>query len=156
MVGDELVEIGDEAPNFEAKDTNGKKVQLSDFRGKNVVLYFYPKDDTPGCTVEACKFRDDHLIYKKSGIEVVGVSLDDQISHQKFTNKFNLPFRLLSDENGKISKKYGTYGEKNFLGRKFFGIKRTTFLIDKKGVIKHIYRKVKVKEHSKEILEMFK
>ena len=156
MVDDIMVEIGEQAPSFEVKDTNGKKVKLSDFKGKNLVLYFYPKDDPPGCTIEACNFREDHLLYKKRGIEVLGVSLDNQKSHQKFTKKFNLPFRLLSDENASISKKYGTYVEKSFFGRKIFGIKRTTFLIDKIGKVKHIYRTVKVKEHSKEILEMFK
>jgi len=151
-----MVEIGEIAPDFEVKDTFGKNAKLSDYKGKNVVLYFYPKDDTPGCTIEACKFRDDHLEYKKRGIEVLGVSLDSKESHQKFTEKFNLPFRLLADVESDISKKYGVYGEKKFFGKKLKGIKRTTFLIDKEGKIKHVFRNVKVKEHSEEILEMFK
>jgi len=151
-----MVEVGQKAPVFKAKDTFGKKVMLSDFVGKNLVLYFYPRDNTPGCTIEACKFRDDYSVFKKKRIEILGVSMDSEESHQKFTKKFELPFRLLADLDGIISKKYGVLGEKTFFGRKFRGIKRTTFLIDKKGRIMKIFKNVKVKDHSKEILEIFK
>lgn len=156
MVGEFVLKEGDKAPDFELKDSFGKTVKLSDFFGKNVVLYFYPRDNTPGCTIEACGFRDDFSVYKKNNIEVLGVSLDDEKSHQKFVEKFGLPFRLLCDVEAVVSKKYGVFGEKSFLGKKFFGLKRSTFLIDKKGVLLRVFWNVKVKGHSKEIIELFK
>src|SRR3989344_4603555 len=148
-----MLKIGDRAPNFELKDTNGKIVKLSKLKGKEIILYFYPKDLTPGCTTEACNFKDDFEIYKKKGVLIYGVSLDDESMHKKFTEKYNLPFPLLSDVDKKISKTYGVYGKKNFLGKAFMGINRTTFIINKKGFIKHIFRSVNPKDHSKEILE---
>ena len=148
------LKIGDRAPDFELNDTNGKKVKLSSFKGKKVVLYFYPKDMTSGCTIEACNFRDDYSKYKKANIEILGISADDENSHRKFTDKYNLPFRLLCDVDKMVCKKYGVWGEKNFLGKKFFVIKRTTFLIDERGKIIHIFPHVSVNDHNKEIIEM--
>ena len=146
---------GDKAPEFAATDAEGKKVRLKDLRGKKVVLYFYPKDDTPGCTKEACSFRDSFARFKKRGIQVLGVSLDSETSHQKFARKFDLPFRLLADTDRAISESYGTYGEKKFMGRTYMGVLRTTFLIDEKGKIKKIFEKVKPEDHASEVLEAF-
>ncbi|MBI2597958.1 MAG: thioredoxin-dependent thiol peroxidase [Candidatus Diapherotrites archaeon] len=150
-----MVEVGETAPDFELADSFGKKVRLSDFFGQNVVLYFYPKDDTPGCTIEACSFRDDFETYKKNGIEILGVSLDGEESHQKFSKKYGLPFKLLSDTDAKVSKAFGVFGKKNFFGKKSMGIKRTTFLIGKTGKIMRIFSSVNVNGHSREILEIF-
>ncbi len=147
-----MLKIGDKAPDFELRDTNGNLVRLSKLKGKEIVLYFYPKDLTPGCTVEACNFRDDYDDYNKKGVLVFGVSLDNEEKHKKFTEKHDLPFPLLSDTEIKVSKAYGVYGEKSFLGKKYFGINRTTFVIDKKGFIKHVFEKVNPKNHSKEVL----
>jgi len=149
-----MLKIGDKAPDFELRDTNGNLVRLSKLKGKEIVLYFYPKDLTPGCTVEACNFRDDYNDYNKKGVLVFGVSLDNEERHKKFTEKYDLPFPLLSDAEIKVSKAYGVYGEKSFLGKKYFGINRTTFVIDKKGFIKHVFEKVNPKNHSKEVLEI--
>ena len=149
-----MLKIGDKAPDFELRDTNGNLVRLSKLKGKEIVLYFYPKDLTPGCTVEACNFRDDYDDYNKKGVLVFGVSLDNEEKHKKFTEKHDLPFPLLSDTEIKVSKAYGVYGEKSFLGKKYFGINRTTFVIDKKGFIKHVFEKVNPKNHSKEVLEI--
>ncbi len=148
-----MLKIGDKAPDFEANDTNGKAIKLSDFKGKTVILYFYPKDDTPGCTVEACSFRDDFALFKKKNTIILGVSMDDQKSHKKFTDKYNLPFPLLTDNDHKICDLYSAYGEKSMYGRKYMGIMRTTFIIDKEGIIKSIFEKVSVSGHSKELLE---
>lgn len=147
---------GDKAPDFAVPDANGKVIRLKDLRGKKVALYFYPKDDTPGCTKEACAFRDSFSKFKKRGIEVLGVSLDSEKSHQKFAQKFDLPFTLLADTERKISGAYGTYGEKKFMGRKYMGVHRMTFLIDEKGKIRKIYEKVKPDSHADEVLEAFK
>ena len=147
---------GDKAPDFKVHDADGKTVTLKDFRGKKVVLYFYPKDDTPGCTKEACAFRDSSAKFKKRGIEVLGVSLDSEASHKKFANKYDLPFRLLADTDKAISESYGTYGEKKFMGRTYMGNHRMTFLIDEKGKIKKIFNKVKPEEHAEEVLDAFK
>ena len=147
-----MLKIGDKAPDFELKDTNGNLFRLSKLKGKEIVLYFYPKDLTPGCTVEACNFRDDYNDYNKKGVLVFGVSLDNEERHKKFTEKYDLPFPLLSDAEIKVSKAYGVYGEKSFLGKKYFGINRTTFVIDKKGFIKHVFEKVNPKNHSKEVV----
>jgi len=150
-----VLKEGDKAPDFTVRDGEGKTVKLKDFRGKKVVLYFYPKDDTPGCTREACAFRDAFGKYKRRGIEVLGVSLDSEASHKKFAAKFDLPFRLLADTDKAISEAYGTYGEKKFMGRKYMGNHRMTFLIDEKGKIKKIFDKVKPDEHAEEVLEAF-
>ena len=150
-----VLKEGDKAPDFTVRDGEGKTVKLKDFRGKKVVLYFYPKDDTPGCTREACAFRDAFGKYKRRGIEVLGVSLDNEASHKKFAAKFDLPFRLLADTEKAISEAYGTYGEKKFMGRKYMGNHRMTFLIDEKGKIKKIFDKVKPDEHAEEVLEAF-
>lgn len=146
---------GAKAPDFSVNDAEGKSVRLKDLRGKKVVLYFYPKDDTPGCTKEACSFRDSFAKFKRRGIEVLGVSLDNEKSHQKFIKKFDLPFRLLADTNRAIANAYGTYGEKKFMGRTYMGIYRMTFLIDEKGKIKKIFSKVKPEEHAEEVLTAF-
>jgi peroxiredoxin Q/BCP len=146
---------GDKAPDFTVTDGEGKTVRLKDLRGKKVVLYFYPKDDTPGCTKEACAFRDSYSKFRKRGIEVLGVSLDSEKSHQKFSRKYDLPFRLLADTDRAVSESYGTYGEKKFMGRTYMGNHRMTFLIDEKGKIKKIYSKVKPEEHADEVLDAF-
>ena len=146
---------GDKAPDFAAPDADGNVIRLKDLRGKNVVLYFYPKDDTPGCTKEACAFRDSFSKFKKRGIEVLGVSLDSEKSHQKFAQKFRLPFRLLADTEKKVSESYGTYGKKKFMGREYMGNHRMTFLIDEKGKIKKVFEKVKPDEHAEEVLAAF-
>ena len=146
---------GDKAPDFAVPDSEGKTVRLKDLRGKKVVLYFYPKDDTPGCTKEACSFRDSFAQFKKRGIEVLGVSLDSEASHQKFARKYGLSFRLLADTGRAISESYGTYGEKKFMGRTYMGNHRMTFLIDEKGKIKKIFSKVKPEDHAEEVLNAF-
>ena len=146
---------GDKAPDFTVTDGDGKTVRLKDFRGKKVVLYFYPKDDTPGCTKEACAFRDSYSTFRRLGIEVLVVSLDSEKSHQKFAKKYDLPFHLLADTDRAVSDKYGTYGEKKFMGRTYMGNHRMTFLIDEKGKIKKIFSKVKPEEHAEEVLEAF-
>ena len=146
---------GDKAPDFTVSDGEGKTIRLKDLRGKKVVLYFYPKDDTPGCTREACSFRDAFSKFKKRGIEVLGVSLDNEKSHQKFAQKFSLPFRLLADTDRAVSEAYGTYGEKKFMGRTYMGNLRMTFLIDERGKIKKIFSKVKPDDHAEEVLQAF-
>ena len=147
---------GDKAPDFTVRDGQGQAVRLKDLRGKKVVLYFYPKDDTPGCTKEACSFRDSFARFKKSGIEVLGVSLDSEAKHQKFARKYDLPFRLLADTDRAVSESFGTYGEKKFMGRTYMGLHRMTFLIDEKGKIKKIFSKVKPEDHAEEVLAAFK
>jgi peroxiredoxin Q/BCP len=143
------------APNFAAKDANGETVRLKDLRGQKVVLYFYPKDDTPGCTKEACSFRDAFADYKKRDIKILGVSVDSEASHKKFTAKYKLPFTLLADPAHAIADAYGVYGEKKFMGRTYMGVKRITFLIDEKGRIKKVFEKVKPDEHARDVLEAF-
>lgn len=149
-----MLEIGDKAPAFTALDQDGKKVSLSDFKGKQVVLYFYPKDMTPGCTVEACAFRDGHGALQKAGAVVLGVSKDPVPSHKKFSDKFSLPFSLLADEDLKIMKAYGAWGEKSLYGRKFMGTLRVTYIINSNGKIKAVFKKVKPAEHDREILAL--
>jgi len=151
----ELV-IGDTAPHVSLPDQSGKTVSLKDFKGKQVVLYFYPKDDTPGCTKEACSFRDEEAMLKKAGAVVLGVSMDGKVSHQKFIAKFKLPFTLLSDEEAAASKAYGVYKLKNMYGRTYWGLERSTFVIDASGQLKAIFRKVKVDGHTKEVLDALK
>lgn len=149
-----MIELEKEAPDFTLKSSDGNDVSLSDFKGKKVVLYFYPKDNTPGCTKEACQFRDNINTVKNKDAVILGVSLDDIESHKKFIEKFNLPFILLSDPDAKVSTEYGVYKEKNMYGKKKMGIERSTFIIDKKGIVKKIFRKVKVDGHVDEILEV--
>ena len=144
---------GDKAPVFETKDQNGKPVSLKDFRGKKVVLYFYPEDDTPTCTIQACNLRDNYSMLTQKGLVVLGVSPDNSKAHKKFEEKFLIPFTLLVDEEKKIIDKYGVWGEKNLYGRKYMGLHRTTFLIDEKGVIKKIFKKPRSKVHAQEILK---
>ena len=146
---------GSVAPNFAAKDANGETVRLKDLRGQKVVLYFYPKDDTPGCTKEACSFRDAFADFKKRDIKVLGVSIDSEGSHKKFAAKYKLPFTLLADPDHSIADAYGVYGEKKFMGRTYLGVKRVTFLIDEKGKVKKVFEKVKPEEHAREVLEAF-
>ena len=143
--------IGDKAPALSLPDQSGERVSLNDFTGKQVVLYFYPKDDTPGCTKESCDFRDAITPMKKAGAVILGVSLDGKESHQKFIKKFDLPFTLLSDVETTVSKAYGCYKEKNMYGRKYWGIERSTFVIDQAGKLKAIFRKVKVNGHVTEV-----
>ena len=144
--------VGAKAPLFSAPDQNGKIVSLTDFAGKMVVLYFYPKDDTPGCTVQACSFRDEHDAFLKKGAVILGVSPDNARSHTKFIGKFTLPFSLLSDTDHRIAESYDVWLEKSMYGRKYMGMERTTFVIDAKGRIEAIYRKVKPAEHILELL----
>ena len=150
-----MLKEGTTAPAFKTKDANGESVSLKDFRGKKVVLYFYPKDDTPGCTKEACSFRDAFSKFKKQGIAVLGVSPDSEASHKKFTAKYKLPFTLLADTDRAIVEAYGVWGEKKFMGRTYMGVYRTTFLIDEKGKIKKVFDKVKPEEHAGEVLDAF-
>ena len=150
-----MLKEGDKAPDFKSKDQNGNPVKLSDFKGKRVVLYFYPKDDTPGCTKEACSFRDADDVYLSKGIKVLGVSTDDEKSHQKFISKFQLPFDLLADTDKSIVESYGVWGEKSMYGKKYMGTNRKTFLIDENGKIAKIFDKVNVAEHADEVLEAF-
>jgi len=150
------LEVGDKAPEFSLPDQHGKTVALKSFKGKQVVLYFYPKDDTPGCTKESCDFRDVESQIVRAGAVIVGVSMDGQDSHQKFIKKYGLPFPLLSDEDAAISKSYGVYKEKNMYGRKYWGIERSTFVIDPAGKLKAVFRKVKVDGHADEVLTALK
>jgi peroxiredoxin Q/BCP len=144
---------GDKAPAFKSKDQNGKPVSLANYIGKKVALYFYPEDDTPTCTVEACNLRDNYSLLKQNGISVLGVSPDDELKHKNFEQKYNLPFTLIADKGKSIINQYGVWGEKNLYGRKYMGLHRTTFLIDEKGIIKKIFKKPKSKMHSEEILK---
>ena len=148
-----MLEEGKKAPQFTLKDQSGKSVSLKDFLGKQVVLYFYPKDDTPGCTKEACNFRDDFKQIINENAVILGVSADSEVRHKKFAEKYKLPFALLSDENKKVLDKYGVWQEKSMYGRKYMGIVRSTFIIDEKGKLKKIFPKVKVTNHNNEVLE---
>lgn len=148
-----MIKVGDKAPDFSLPDVDGKKVSLKAFKGKKLVLYFYPKDMTPGCTAEACSFRDNIDEIRAKGAEVVGVSADSTKLHKKFTDTFFINFPLLSDESKKMLVQYGVWKQKSFMGRKYMGIERTTIIIDEKGVIKQIFPKVKVVGHTKEVLQ---
>ncbi|HEX8290875.1 MAG TPA: thioredoxin-dependent thiol peroxidase [Pyrinomonadaceae bacterium] len=150
-----MLKEGDAAPDFEARDAGGNPVRLSSLRGRKVVLYFYPKDDTPGCTKEACSFRDGFAEFERRGIEVLGVSTDDEKSHRKFAEKYGLPFRLLADTGHAVADLYGVYGEKQFMGRKYMGVARKTFLVDEEGRVAKVFDKVKVDEHAEEVLRAF-
>ncbi|WKN30437.1 thioredoxin-dependent thiol peroxidase [Porifericola rhodea] len=147
------LQIGDQAPDFEAKNQNDETVKLSDFRGKKVVLYFYPKDNTSGCTAQACNLRDNYTELQDKGYEVIGVSKDGVKSHQKFAEKQELPFTLIADEDTQINQAYGVWKEKSMYGRKYMGTARTTFIINEDGKIEDIIEKVKTKEHTAQILK---
>jgi len=150
-----MLKEGAAAPAFTTKDAEGDIVRLKDFRGQKLVLYFYPKDDTPGCTKEACSFRDAFSKFKKRGIQVCGVSPDSEATHKKFAAKYKLPFTLLADTDNAVSDTYGVYGQKKLMGRTYMGVNRTTFLIDEKGKIKKVFEKVKPEEHASDVLEAF-
>ena len=148
-----MQQIGDKAPEFSGVDELGQKISLKDFKGKQVVLYFYPKDNTSGCTTEACDFRDSYTRLKKQGVVLLGVSPDTEKSHQNFKKKFELPFPLISDTEKVVANAYGVWQEKSMYGRKYMGIIRSTFIIDEKGKIKAIFSKVKVSGHVDEVLK---
>ena len=147
---------GEKAPAFTGNDQNGKPVSIADYKGKKIVLFFYPEDDTPTCTIQACNLRDNYPLLKKNGWVVIGVSPDDEKSHLKFEKKFSLPYTLLADPEHKIIDKYGVWGEKHLYGRDYMGIHRTTFLIDEKGVIQKIFLRPKNKQHAEEIIKVWK
>ena len=147
------LKAGDKAPDFSGTDENGNIISLSDFSGKKLILYFYPKDNTPGCTAESCNLRDNYNLMKKQGYEILGVSADSEKKHQNFIAKYDLPFHLLADTDKKVLNAYGVWGPKKFMGRTFDGIHRTTFVIDEKGVIEEVITKVKTKAHAEQILE---
>ena len=150
------MKVGDKVPDLLGKDENGKEVHLSDYKGKKVVLYFYPKDSTPGCTAEACSMRDNYSELQKAGYIVIGVSIDSELSHQKFIAKNNLPFPLIADTDKKLVEEFGVWGEKTLAGRKYMGTFRTTFLINEEGVIEKIFtpKEIKTKEHATQILAL--
>ena len=151
-----MVEEGKKAPVITLNDQDGKKVSLNDFKGKNIILYFYPKDNTSGCTLEACNFRDDFPKFGNMKAVILGVSPDSVESHKKFAEKYNLPFRLLSDEKKSVLNKYGVWKEKSMYGIKYMCVERSTIVIDKVGKIRKIFRKVKVADHNKEVMEVLK
>jgi peroxiredoxin Q/BCP len=148
-----LLAVGDKAPAFKSTDQDGEPVSLSDYKGQKLVVYFYPKDDTPGCTKEACSIRDGWSQFRRRKVAVLGVSVDDAKSHRKFVDKFSLPFRLAADTDKAIVKAYGVWGEKSMYGRKYMGTHRVTYLIDEKGKIAAVWPKVKPEGHAEEILE---
>ncbi len=148
-----MLKVGDRAPEFTLPSSRGGTISLKDFRGKKVVLYFYPRDNTPGCTKEACSFSDGIALIRKKKAEVIGISGDSPASHEQFASRFGLAFPLLSDETKEVMKAYGVWKLKSFMGRKFMGVERTTFIIDGKGIIRRIFPKVKVLGHTSEVLE---
>lgn len=150
------LKVGDKAPAFKLKNQDEETISLSGLKGKPVVLYFYPKDDTPGCTKEACNFRDEFPKFGKLKAEIIGISTDSVKSHKKFAEKYGLPFNLLADEKKQVVQEYGVWKEKNMYGRKYMGIERTTFIINSNGRIANIFPKVKVDEHNKEVMEALK
>lgn len=148
-----MPEVGQTAPDFSLPNAEGRLITLSDFRGSPVVLYFYPKDDTPGCTKEACNFRDDYDAYREAGVEILGVSPDPPESHAEFMEKYDLPFPLLADESSKVCETYGVWTRKKYQGREYMGVNRTTFAIDSEGKISHVFENVDPTDHSAEVLE---
>src|ERR1017187_3254312 len=152
MPNESTLKAGDKAPEFSVPDQDGNLVSLKDYKGKKVILYFYPKDDTPGCTAEACDLRDNRALVMKKNYEIIGVSADSVKSHKKFATKFNLPFKILADTEKDIINKYGVWGEKMLFGRKYMGIHRVTFLIDEKGVIEQVISDVDTENHTRQIL----
>ncbi|MBA4167150.1 MAG: thioredoxin-dependent thiol peroxidase [Chitinophagaceae bacterium] len=151
-----MLKKGDKAPSFTANDQNGEPVSLNDFKGKKLALFFYPKDDTPTCTKEACNLRDSYPALRRSGIAVLGVSIDTEKKHKKFEAKYELPFTLLADTDKKIVSDYGVWGMKQFMGREFMGTHRVTFLINEKGIIDHIIDKVTSGDHARQILDLWR
>ncbi|SHG33031.1 peroxiredoxin Q/BCP [Salegentibacter echinorum] len=147
------LEVGDKAPEFSVSDQDGNTVKLSDFKGKKLVLFFYPKASTPGCTAEACNLRDNWKIFEEKGYAILGVSADTQRKQTYFKNKYELPFPLLADEDKEVINAYGVWGAKKFMGKEYEGIHRTTFIIDEEGKIEEVIKKVKTKDHSNQILE---
>ena len=147
------IQAGIQAPDFVLPDENGDERKLSEYRGKPLVLYFYPKDDTPGCTTEACNFRDDYSQYEQAGVEILGVSPDSPEKHSKSKKKYQLPFTLLADEDHTVCELYGVWGKKRFRGREYMGVLRTTYLIDSKGEIVKVFENVKPSDHSSEVIE---
>ena len=147
------LQVGDKAPLFSGKDEAGNTVSLKDLKGKKVVLYFYPEDDTPACTTQACNLRDNYATLQKEGYTIIGISPNDERSHQKFKEKYSLPFTLIADGKHTIINKYGVWGEKNLYGRKYMGLHRTTFVIDENGVIQKVLKKPRTKVHAEEILK---
>lgn len=155
-MSEKVLNIGDRAPEFAVLNQNGQEIKLADYRGKKVLLYFYPKDNTPGCTAEACSFRDNYQELIAAGIIVLGVSIDSEKSHKKFTDKFELPFPLLADVDKEIVSSYGVWGEKSMYGKSYMGITRKSFLIDEEGKISHIIEKVDTKNASTQVLDLLK
>ena len=151
-----ILKVGDKAPAIESKDQASNPISLKQFKGKKVILYFYPKDDTPGCTKEACSFRDNYELLNKKGFEVIGVSVDDEKKHQKFISKFDLNFTLIADTDKKVVNDYGVWGLKKFMGREYMGTNRVTFIIDEKGKIEHIITKVDTENSSQQVLDLYK
>lgn len=151
-----MLEIGMKVSDIKLFDQNGISKSLQDFEGKKIVLFFYPKDNTPGCTKEACSFRDEIKVIEEENAVVIGVSADSIKSHKNFSEKFNLPFTLLSDEKKEFLQAFGVWKEKSMYGKKYMGIERTTFIIDEKGIIKHIFSKVKVDNHSEEVIKLLR
>ncbi len=149
------LKTGDKAPDFQGKDENGKSISLSDFAGKKVLLFFYPKDNTPGCTAESCNLGENYKELKKKGFEVIGVSADSQKRHRNFINKYSLPYRLIADEDRKVIDAYDVWGPKKFMGIEYDGIIRTTFIINEKGIIERIFNKVETKNHTQQILSTY-
>jgi peroxiredoxin Q/BCP len=147
------VKEGDKAPSFKGVDQDGKKISLADYKGKKIVLYFYPEDDTPTCTIQACNLRDNYALLRKNGFLVLGVSPDSLAKHKKFETKYQLPFTLVADPDHAIIDKYGVWGEKQLYGRKYMGLHRSTFLIDEKGIIRKIFLKPRNKQHAEEIVK---
>ena len=152
----ETKKVGDQAPDFSGINQNGEIVKLQDYKGKKLIIYFYPKDDTPGCTAESCDLRDNISILKKSGFEVLGVSADSELKHKKFIEKYSLPFPLIADTEKTILNAFGVWGLKKFLGKEYDGIHRTTFVIDENGIIERVFNKVITKAHSEQILATYK
>jgi peroxiredoxin Q/BCP len=151
-----MLSVGDTVPDFSLKDAEGKTVQKSDLKGKKYVVYFYPKDFTPGCTTEAAEFARDYKKFKSADVEIIGISPDDVDSHKKFGEKMEVPFILLADTEKEVAKKFGVWGKKQFMGREYMGVNRTTFLVDEKGKILKVFEKVKAAGHAQEVLEAFK
>jgi len=147
-----VLSVGQEAPKFELLDNEGNLHKLSDYRGQTIVVYFYPKDDTPGCTKEACSFRDTYADYKQAGVEIIGISPDSEKSHSRFIQKYELPFTLLSDPDHKVCEAFGVWGLKKYMGREYEGVFRTTFIIGPDGIIKRVFENVKPADHSQEVL----
>lgn len=146
------LKVGDKAPAIQAKDQNGNEITLEQFKGKKIILYFYPKDDTPGCTKEACNFRDNYALLKKKGYVILGVSVDNEAKHQKFIKKYELPFSLIADTEQKVVNDYGVWGLKKFMGREYMGINRTTFVITEKGIVEKIIEKVDTENSTEQVL----